>query len=35
MLGYISGWMKVYWYEGSEGWDQGPDEPAEEREYYV
>ena len=34
ILGYISGWMKVYWYEGSEGWDQGPDEPQEEREYY-
>jgi len=34
ILGYISGWMKVYWYEGSEGWDQGPDEPVEEREYY-
>ena len=34
ILGHISGWMKVYWYEGSEGWDQGPDEPQEEREYY-
>ena len=34
ILGHISGWMKVYWYEGDKDWDQGPDEPQEEREYY-
>ena len=35
ILSHISGWIKVYWYEGKEDWDQGPSEPVEEREYYI
>ena len=34
ILGHISGWIKVYWYEGNEGWDIGPNIPEQEQEYY-
>ena len=35
ILDFIEGWMKVYWYGGNAGHNQGPDAPIEEREYYI
>ena len=35
ILGFIEGWIKVYWYGGDQGHHQGPDAPTEEREYYI
>ena len=35
ILGFIEGWIKVYWYGGDKGHYVGPDLPIEEPEYYV